>query len=193
MKIPVLRWSVAMAMGMPLFAQAAPPAAVVSKIVGNAVATQGERYVTVHDGMRLVEGDRLMVLEGGQAVVTFNDGCRLDLPEMAILSVQADSTCALESGGDYQLDAKSGVASGKSSKAQLAAIGPNAVATGSSTAGPPALLGGTTMFGPTVPTIALAVGALAVAGGVTAAAVNSSKSNDNSTPPVDNSTPPVSP
>jgi hypothetical protein len=95
-----------------MMAQAAPPAAVVSKIEGNAVASQGERYVTVHDGMRLVEGDRLMVLEGGQAVVTFNDGCRLDLPEMAILSVQAGSICALNGVGVYQPAPESGVASG---------------------------------------------------------------------------------
>ena len=114
----VLCWSVAATLGLPLIAQAATPTAVVSKIEGNAVATQGERYVTVHDGMRLVEGDRLMVLEGGQAVVTFNDGCRLDLPEMAILSVQASSTCALNDGGTFQVDANSGVAPGTAPKTQ---------------------------------------------------------------------------
>lgn len=123
MKKTVLCWSVAAALGLPLIAQAAVPAAVVAKIEGNAVATQGERYVTVHDGMRLVEGDRLMVLEGGQAVVTFSDGCRLDLPEMAILSVQASSTCALNDGGTYQVNADSGVAPDTSPKPQLAAIG----------------------------------------------------------------------
>ena len=207
MKIPVLSWSVAAALGLPLIAQAAVPAAVVAKIEGNAVATQGERYVTVHDGMRLVEGDRLMVLEGVQAVVTFSDGCRLDLPEMAILSVQASSTCALNDGGTYQVDADSGVAAGKSPKPQLAAIQPNTpssnvtvaqtgttggTSTSATTGGTVATTGGTggsglttvltgtTMVGTTaVPTVALAGGLLAVTGGVVAA----TNSTNNNNPP----------
>ena len=200
MKIPVLSWSVAAALGLPLIAQAAVPAAVVAKIEGNAVATQGERYVTVHDGMRLVEGDRLMVLEGGQAVVTFSDGCRLDLPEMAILSVQASSTCALNDGGTYQVDADSGVAAGKSPKPQLAAIQPNTPSSGGTVAHPgttggtsstattggsgasglTTVLTGTTMVGTTaVPTVALAGGLLAVTGGVVAA----TNSTNNNNPP----------
>jgi len=206
---PVLSLSLATALCLPLFAQAAQPVAVVAKIDGYAVATQGERYVTVHDGMKLIEGDRLMVLEGGLAVVTYRDGCRLDLPEMAILSVQASSTCALNGVGVYQPDPQSGVAGGTPPNPQLAAIGSKkpsgkaglgdgrTAATGTGSGGSPPLQpprstppdprsieipGGSTMIGSTsVPNIFLLPGLMAVAGGTTYA-YRKSTENNNSDP-----------
>lgn len=204
---PVLSLSLATALCLPLVAQATQPVAVVAKIDGYAVATQGERYVTVHDGMKLIEGDRLMVLEGGLAVVTYRDGCRLDLPEMAILSVQASSTCALNGVGVYQPDPQSGVAAGTPPNPQLAAIGSKkpsgkagpgdgrtaATGTGSGGSPPPKppgstppkpgsneMFGGSTMIGSTsVPNIFLLPGLLALTGGTTYAISRSNNNNSN--------------
>ncbi len=108
--------------GMAVAADQAQVATLV-RIDGAAVASQDAKYVPAREGMILKQGDRLMVLEGGSAILAFADGCQYELGEMAVLAVQSISTCAAKGVGVYKVDPKSGVADGAVPQAQLAAIG----------------------------------------------------------------------
>jgi hypothetical protein len=108
--------------GMAVAADQAQVATLV-RIDGAAVASQDANYVPAREGMTLKEGDRLMVLEGGSAILAFADGCQFELGEMAMLAVQGVSTCAANGGGVYKVDPKSGIADGAVPQPQLAAIG----------------------------------------------------------------------
>ncbi len=108
--------------GMAVAADQAQVATLV-RIDGAAIASQDAKYVPAREGMTLKEGDRLMVLEGGSAILAFADGCQYELGEMAMLAVQGISTCAAKGVGVYKVDPKSGVADGAVPQAQLAAIG----------------------------------------------------------------------
>jgi hypothetical protein len=99
--------------------------ATVVRIDGAAVASQDAKYVPAREGMILKQGDRLMVLEGGSAILAFADGCQYELGEMAVLAVQGISTCAANGGGVYKVDPKTAVSDGTKPQAQLAAIGGN--------------------------------------------------------------------
>ncbi|MGB8144138.1 MAG: hypothetical protein WCF05_02980 [Chromatiaceae bacterium] len=101
------------------------PVATVVRVDGTAVVSQDARYVPARQGMNLKEGDRLMVLEGGSAILTFTDGCQYELGQMAMLAVQGISTCAANGVGVYKVDPKTAVADGAVPKPKLAAIGGN--------------------------------------------------------------------
>ena len=88
------------------------PTAKISRVDGNAIASQDARYLPAREGMTLKEGDRLMVLEGSSAIVSFADGCQYTLKDMGVLVVQKMSTCALQGAGVYSFDPRSAVASG---------------------------------------------------------------------------------
>ena len=111
-------------MGLALAADQAS-IATVARVDGTAVVSQDARYVPARQGMILNEGDRLMVLEGGSAILTFADGCQYELGSMAMLTVSGVSTCAADGAGVYKVDPESAVADGVTPKHQLAAIGSN--------------------------------------------------------------------
>jgi hypothetical protein len=108
--------------GMAVAADQAQVAKLV-RIDGAVVASQDAKYVPAREGMTLKEGDRLMVLEGGSAILAFADGCQYELGEMAMVAVQGISTCAANGGGVYKVDAKTAVSDGTKPQPQLAAIG----------------------------------------------------------------------
>lgn len=89
------------------------PAAKVTRVDGNAIASQDARYLPAREGMALKEGDRLMVLENSTAIVSFADGCQYTLKDMGVLVVQKMSTCALQGAGVYNFDPRTAVSSGK--------------------------------------------------------------------------------
>ena len=60
---------------------------------GTVLVNQGEEFVTASEAQALVAGDRVMVMEGGSALVTFTDGCVLALEAGSLLEVPAESTC----------------------------------------------------------------------------------------------------
>ncbi|AGA91378.1 hypothetical protein Thimo_2658 [Thioflavicoccus mobilis 8321] len=70
------------------------PVGVLARIAGTAIVNQGAQYVSGREGMQLVEGDRLLVLEGGSALVVFSDGCQRAVEDDELLVVPAVSTCA---------------------------------------------------------------------------------------------------
>jgi hypothetical protein len=102
------------------------PVARLVRVDGTAIASQDARYVPAREGMSLKEGDRLMVMEGSNAVIRFTDGCKYTLADQAVLVVQGISTCASSGAGIYQVDPHSGVAGGRTPQPQLAAIGSTA-------------------------------------------------------------------
>ena len=55
---------------------------------------QGEVFTTAAEGQALKAGDRVMVMEGGSAEITFADGCVLPLVSGSLVDVPEISTCA---------------------------------------------------------------------------------------------------
>jgi hypothetical protein len=108
--------------GMAMAADQAPIAKLV-RVDGTVIASQDARYIPAREGMSLKEGDRLMVLADGKAIVRFLDGCEYSLTDQAVLVVQDVSTCASNGSGVYRVNPRSGVAGGTSPRPQPAAIG----------------------------------------------------------------------
>lgn len=71
-----------------------PAAATLSQQQGTVLVNQGEVFATAADQQALQAGDRVMVMEGGSAVLVFADGCELPLAAGTLLEVPAVSTCA---------------------------------------------------------------------------------------------------
>lgn len=90
-------------------ASASEPAGTLSQADGFTVVSKGAKYVEAHEGMALKEGDRIMVMEGGSAVITFADGCQYTLSENELLTIGATSTCASNATGSYKIDPYSAV------------------------------------------------------------------------------------
>lgn len=73
---------------------AAEPAASLSAQEGTVLVNQGEQFITATEAQVLNAGDRVMVMEGGTAEITFTDGCVLPLAAGSMIEVPAVSTCA---------------------------------------------------------------------------------------------------
>ena len=67
--------------------------AVLSSVTGTALVNQGDAFVTAQAQSELNVGDRLMVLEGGEAVVTYADGCDYTLTDNQVLTIGETSSC----------------------------------------------------------------------------------------------------
>ena len=77
----------------PAFAQDPAPAASLTAQQGTVLVNQGDEFVTATEAQVLNPGDRVMVMEGGSAELTFTDGCVLPLEAGSMLEVPALSTC----------------------------------------------------------------------------------------------------
>ncbi|PZO06768.1 MAG: hypothetical protein DCF27_12080 [Lysobacteraceae bacterium] len=75
-------------------AETAEPAATLSAQQGTVLVNQGDEFITASEAQPLLAGDRVMVMEGGSAEITFTDGCVLPLESGSLLEVPALSTCA---------------------------------------------------------------------------------------------------
>lgn len=73
---------------------AAEPVATLSSQKGTVLVNQGEEFVTATDVQSLQPGDRVMVMEGGEAQISFADGCSMPLAAGSLAVVPAQSTCA---------------------------------------------------------------------------------------------------
>jgi len=173
-------------------ALAAESFAQIKSLKGDAMVTQGERFVTAHEGMALQQLDRVVVLEQGGATIEFTDGCQYQLKEMELLTVGSTSTCKADQ-AEYQVVKQtatsqiqpvsgavggSGAGAGAGVGAGAAAgagVGAGAAGLGGTIAG----LGAATGLGAAG---VVGLGAVAVAG--TAVAVNeATKSDDNNPSP----------
>lgn len=142
-----------------------------ARIEGSAVVSQGAQYVKAYEGMPLNAGDRLMVMDGGKAILSFKDGCQYTVGDNEILTVGATSACAAQGAGSYKVEPRSAVAqnAGKGSALSLrpAAVGGAVI---------PATIGG-------VSTTAAAIGVVAVVGGAVAVSASSDDNNDSPASP----------
>ena len=101
-------------------ASAADISGTVSRVEGTAFVSQSSGYAQARAGMKVVEGDRLMVTENGSLVIDFSDECRYTMDNNEILTIGEVSACA-------QMDPNSGVAQAPGMEAngfQQAAISP---------------------------------------------------------------------
>jgi hypothetical protein len=72
---------------------AAQSVATLSGQEGTVLVNQGEQFITAADAQALQAGDRVMVMEGGSAILVFNDGCELVLGSGSLATIPAESTC----------------------------------------------------------------------------------------------------
>ena len=75
-------------------ASAAPSVATLGRTEGVVLVNQGKQFVSAPAGQLLLAGDRVLVLQGGQASLRFADGCVLPIASGSLLTVPAKSTCA---------------------------------------------------------------------------------------------------
>ena len=75
-------------------ALAVEPVATLSAQEGTVLVNQGDQFITATSGQSLKAGDRVMIMEGGTAQVTFLDGCNIALGSGSLVEVPALSTCA---------------------------------------------------------------------------------------------------
>ena len=93
MSLPVKKALFGAALITTSFAAAASDA-VLTSVTGAALMNQGGTYVTAAAQSELNAGDRLMVMEGGSAVVTYADGCTATVSDSEVLTIGQQSTCA---------------------------------------------------------------------------------------------------
>lgn len=75
-------------------ALAADGTATLTSQEGSVLVNQGEQFITADDAQSLNVGDRVMVMEGGAAEITFADGCVLPLASGSMVEVPEASSCA---------------------------------------------------------------------------------------------------
>ena len=94
------------------------------KVKGTAVISQGALYSLGQEGTPLQPGNRLMTLEGAEAVLQFVDHCLYRLGEDQLFDIGAQSPCAMGQGGDYPAGEQLAVMAGDQTPAlQPAALG----------------------------------------------------------------------
>ena len=79
---------------MPALAAEQAPLATLSQQQGTVLVNQGEVFATAQEGQALQAGDRVLVMEGGEATLVFADGCALPVGPGSLLEVPAVSPCA---------------------------------------------------------------------------------------------------
>lgn len=73
---------------------AAETGTVLGQIQSPVMINQGDAYVPAQAGMQLNPGDQIMVLQGGQALVNYASGCRVELGGNEILRIAAEDACS---------------------------------------------------------------------------------------------------
>jgi hypothetical protein len=61
--------------------------------VGDVKINQGVEFVQAEPGQAVNAGDRILVMEGGSASITYSDGCEMKIPGGSLVTVPATSTC----------------------------------------------------------------------------------------------------
>jgi hypothetical protein len=71
--------------------------ATLSKVQSPVMVNQGDAYVPARDGMKLGNGDQLLVMQGGAALVNYATGCELRLGGNEVLRIAATDACSAPS------------------------------------------------------------------------------------------------
>lgn len=69
-------------------------AATLTLVEGGVKVNQGSEFVEAFEQLALQTGDRVMTLDNGRAVVTFDDGCEIEAGPNTLITVPSTSTCA---------------------------------------------------------------------------------------------------
>ena len=78
----------------PAFAQDSPPPLVTAtQVEGSVQVNTGNGFAPLREDQVLQPGDRVMAMGGGEATLTFSDGCKLEVEEETIVTVPEESTC----------------------------------------------------------------------------------------------------
>ena len=75
-------------------AAAADSAIKVSVDKGSVLVNQGKQFVSATAGQSVSPGDRVMVMAGGKATLTYPNGCRATVPAGSMVDVNAHCTTA---------------------------------------------------------------------------------------------------
>ena len=75
-------------------AQESKAVATLGRIDGETMVSQNGRYIDGSEGMRLVEGQRVMAVSR-DVVIRYDDGCVYRLPQGKLLVIENQSTCVL--------------------------------------------------------------------------------------------------
>jgi hypothetical protein len=67
--------------------------ATMGRTAGDVKINQGIEFVQAEPGQAVNAGDRILVMEGGSASITYSDGCVLQISGGSLVTVPATSTC----------------------------------------------------------------------------------------------------
>ena len=80
--------------------------AALSSVEGKVLVNKGKGFATAKPGTQLVEGDRVIALDGAKAAVVYKDGCVTQLKENSLLALDKAAGCgkeAVKTGGGQPL------------------------------------------------------------------------------------------
>jgi len=80
--------------------------AALSNVEGKVLVNKGKGFATAKPGTPLVEGDRVIALDGSRAAVVYKDGCVTQLKENSLLALDKAAGCgkeAVKTGGSQPL------------------------------------------------------------------------------------------
>lgn len=107
--------ALALAFIAPAYAQEPPPmVAQITDIDGRVLVNQGDEFKPAVKGLRLKPGDRVMVQDDSNVVITYDDECKMDVDENKIVTISDRSTCAGGTPLVQQLNPTGGAAIGAS-------------------------------------------------------------------------------
>jgi hypothetical protein len=69
-------------------------AATLTRVDGGVRVNQGTEFVEAYELLPLQTGDRIMTLQDGRIIVTFDDGCEIEAGPNTLITVPDTSTCA---------------------------------------------------------------------------------------------------
>lgn len=69
--------------------------ATVVEVKGEVLVNQGEKYVPAQQGMRVKNGDRIMVMKGGGARIKYDNSCTETAETFSIYDVDSLAACGL--------------------------------------------------------------------------------------------------
>ena len=98
--------------------------ATMGSTVGDVKINQGTQFVEAQPGQAVNAGDRIMVMEGGAASITFSDGCEMDISGGSLVTVPATSTCKGGVAQTQQIAPANGDAVGNLPAGHTAGVGP---------------------------------------------------------------------
>ena len=98
MKIHRALLAVALAFGIVGAAQA-NPVAMIYKVDGKVMVNQGQKFIPAKPGMPLSVGDRIMVMQGSQAMLDYGNACSMTLAANSTFTVTPNCQPTLAAAG----------------------------------------------------------------------------------------------